>query len=90
METIKNIEELLKQITYIGPAEPARLASRAMVLLADLRAYAERLEKRVAAQQAKIDALMLEHCPDEMTPEQIEEWGRHQRPVTVPERTTKG
>ena len=29
--------------------------------------------------QAKIDALMLEYCPDEMTPEQVSEWGRHQR-----------
>lgn len=28
--------------------------------------------------QAKIDALMLEHCPDEMTPEQIAEWAKHQ------------
>jgi hypothetical protein len=32
--------------------------------------------------QAKIDALMLEYCPDEMTPEQIDEWERHQRPVS--------
>lgn len=31
--------------------------------------------------QARIDALMLEHCPDEMTPEQIAEWERHQVPV---------
>lgn len=29
-------------------------------------------------QQAAIDRLMLEYCPDEMTPEQIAEWGRHQ------------
>ncbi len=30
--------------------------------------------------QAKIDALMFEYCPDEMTPEQIAEWGRNQAP----------
>ncbi len=29
--------------------------------------------------QARIDALMLEYCPDEMTPEQVENWGKHQR-----------
>ena len=29
--------------------------------------------------QAKIDSLMLEHCPDEMTPEQLENWERHQK-----------
>ena len=32
--------------------------------------------------QAKIDALMLEYCPEDMTPEQVEEWGRHQRAAT--------
>ena len=28
--------------------------------------------------QAKIDALMLEYCPDEMTEEQMDNWGKHQ------------
>lgn len=40
-------------------------------------AYREKL----GAKQAKIDWLMLEFCPDEMTPAQIEEWGRHQKPA---------
>ncbi len=42
--------------------------------LGDLARYAKHL-------QARIDALMLEYCPDEMTPEQIAEWERHQRAV---------
>ena len=33
------------------------------------------------AAQAKIDALMLEYCPDEITPEQLDEWARHQKPA---------
>lgn len=33
--------------------------------------------------QAKIDALMLEYCPDEMTTEQIENWKRHQKAATL-------
>jgi hypothetical protein len=37
---------------------------------------------RIDAMQAKIDALMLEFCPEDMTPEQIAEWGAHQRPVS--------
>lgn len=47
------------------------------------RAGAEvlRLHTENQARQAKIDALMLEYCPDEMTPEQLEEWGRHQSAV---------
>ena len=32
------------------------------------------------ALQCKIDNLMLEYCPDEMTKEQIENWGKHQVP----------
>ena len=32
-------------------------------------------------QQAKIDRLMLEYCPDEMTDEQVKEWGRNQCPT---------
>lgn len=40
---------------------------------------ARQLERELAAAQAKIDALMLEHCPDEMTPEQVANWGKHQR-----------
>ena len=28
--------------------------------------------------QAKIDALMFEYCPDEMTEEQIDNWANHQ------------
>ena len=31
--------------------------------------------------QAKIDSLMFEYCPDEMTKEQKEEWGRNQMPA---------
>jgi hypothetical protein len=34
---------------------------------------------QIDAQQEKIDALMLEYCPDEMTHEQIDEWEKHQK-----------
>jgi hypothetical protein len=36
------------------------------------------LRKQVESQQAKIDELMLEYCPDDMTTEQIENWGNNQ------------
>ena len=35
-------------------------------------------EKVVGAMQAKIDALMLEYCPTEMTHNQIKNWENHQ------------
>ena len=31
--------------------------------------------------EAKIDELMLEYCPDEMTEEQYENWAKHQVPT---------
>lgn len=37
--------------------------------------------KELGALQAKIDDLMLEYCPKDMTPEQIENWKQHQRVV---------
>jgi len=38
----------------------------------------EELMTQCAFRQAKIDELMLEYCPDEMTQEQIKEWEEHQ------------
>ena len=34
--------------------------------------------KQIEDLQAKIDLLMLEYCPDEMTKELIEDWEKHQ------------
>lgn len=34
--------------------------------------------KQIEALQARIDELMLEYCPDEMTQEQTQKWAKHQ------------
>lgn len=44
----------------------------------------EMLIERDAAKQARIDALMFEFCPDEMTDELRNEWARHQGRVENP------
>jgi hypothetical protein len=44
----------------------------------------ESLEDKIASMQARIDALMLEHCEDDMTTEQVKEWERNQTRVVVP------
>ena len=41
---------------------------------------AEEYKAIAESNQAKIDELMLEYCPDEMTAEQLEEWAKHQQP----------
>lgn len=38
-------------------------------------------QKRLQALQAKVDSLMLEFCPEEMTPEQGVDWAAHQVPA---------
>ena len=38
--------------------------------------------RECGAKQAQIDRLMLEYCPDEMTPEQVAEWAANQQPVS--------
>jgi uncharacterized protein involved in exopolysaccharide biosynthesis len=50
------------------------------IAIANLRLI-DHLKQQLAAAQARIDELMLEYCPDEMTAEQVEEWGNHQRAV---------
>lgn len=45
------------------------------------RGWEER-NRVVMALQAKLDAVMLEYCPDEMTEAQKAEWARHQQPVS--------
>lgn len=45
------------------------------------------LSKRNCALQAKIDSLMLEFCPEEMSQEQIERWAENQAVSTY---ATKG
>lgn len=67
---------------WISPAHlRMEICDAAMLYIQAPEQAREALEKKCDALQAKIDALMLEYCPDEMTPEQIEEWGKHQRPV---------
>ena len=58
-------------------------ASRVVAQMSWVEASKEvaRLERELLAKQALIDRLMLEYCPDEMTPEQLTEWAKHQRPA---------
>jgi len=43
-----------------------------------LKSFTEQLALHADALQAKIDRLMFEYCPDEMTPEQIKKWEESQ------------
>lgn len=46
-----------------------------------MQGFAEVAARKADALQARIDELMLEHCPEEMTEAQKENWARHQQPV---------
>ena len=69
------------------PAPCPRWTLGDIVTLDACRQYGDaRAAHAVAPLHALIDALMLEYCPDEMPPEQVEEWARHQKvsDVVVP------
>lgn len=70
--------EIARHLRQLAPHQREREAAR---LLRDALEGLQGLARYAQHQQARIDALMLEYCPDEMTPEQIAEWERHQRPV---------
>lgn len=40
------------------------------------------LKRQNAGLQAKLDAVMLEYCPEEMTAAQTARWARHQKPAS--------
>lgn len=46
-----------------------------------LRRRIARDKIKIQSMQAKIDALMLEFCPDEMTAKQKDNWAKHQVPA---------
>lgn len=58
------------------PADPERDAD--LVIFAAAKEIAS-LRGELAAKQARIDELMQEYCPEEMTPDQLDTWARHQQ-----------
>ena len=54
----------------------------AEAMLGVWKAAAEYAARFADEKQAKIDALMLEFCQEEMTEAQKENWAKHQRPVS--------
>lgn len=69
------IERYLRQLApHQKEREGPQLLRDAVTAMDGMAKYSQHL-------QAKIDSLMLEYCPDEMTPEQIAEWGRYQQAV---------
>lgn len=76
-------------MTRTAAATVARAVERVEAEIVQYRRKNERLrdelndaKRTIKSMQAKIDSLMLEYCPEEMAPAQIEEWGRHQEPDT--------
>lgn len=43
------------------------------------------LKRQLGSKQAKIDELMWEYCPNDMTPEQIQVYADNQRVDTMPD-----
>ena len=74
----------IERMRQVWNAAREELEQQLAALNAHQIAYEAQAERELAAAQARIDELMLEYCPDEMTEEQLEEWSKHQRAVKVP------
>ena len=61
-----------------GSGQWLNYATRLEAYCAKLKVEGEQTRARLAEAEAKIDRLMLEYCPDEMTPEQMAAWEKHQ------------
>lgn len=70
----------MKHITEIIPDDIPEWMQDAI----DAGQFFRLCKEKAENQQAKIDALMLEYCEDEMTVEQVANWMKHQ--VTPPEK----
>ena len=88
MDRISNDELKKKRITdrrlaAINPMRPLYeyLARELLLFLKAEREHTNKLQARNNGLQAQIDMLMLEYCPEEMTPEQKETWAKHQVPA---------
>jgi seryl-tRNA synthetase len=91
--TIADLQQQKKSLKEERDAWKARSERR----VADLREAVERYEKQLASlkeqnamlavqgqeAQSKIDWLMLEYCPEEMTDAQVANWAKHQQAVQV-------
>jgi len=77
------MNELAKQETDNGSAVALPLSNAWLgeydIAVVLLKKVVNDLRQENGALQAKIDRLMLEYCPDEMTEEQRENWGLDQR-----------
>lgn len=79
---VGNLAEMAREV-----ADKLKTAQSAKQRSVDDTARIAALQQAVAAKQAHIDRLMLEYCPQDMTPLQIEEWKKHQRAATPEEET---
>lgn len=82
-DVVAELRELLN--SSAGNYRIRLMAGNAADQIEALRRSVDNLMKTVDAKQAKIDALMQEFCPGEMSAEQRQRWEDHQVPVSAVE-----
>jgi nicotinate-nucleotide pyrophosphorylase len=80
---MSDIKNLLEAVRAYAVTLPVNNDARNILAIATI---AENFEQENQRLQAKIDSLMLEHCPEDMTKEQVDRWAKKQAkaiPYTV-------
>jgi hypothetical protein len=72
----KSYIEIIKLYSEPIPTELSAMMNH----IKELESAVLKLTMDVEFEQCRVDALMLEYCPDDMTEEQKENWTKHQRP----------
>lgn len=63
--------------------EQDKMIKENFVMMDDMLNNMKDMTKLIHRQQARIDLLMMEYCPDEMTPAQLANWAAHQETVSL-------
>lgn len=74
-----DIKLMIDQLTHLESIDDS-VTDAAITMLEAMGNELAQCQKELASKQAKIDSLMLEYCPDEMTEAQFSKWGECQMP----------
>lgn len=82
---ISNYPSCIKKLSYQSESEKLinKLWFPVFAATANIEDIIKDFRKENEYLQSKIDELMLEYCPDEMTEEQLNNWKKHQKIVEL-------
>lgn len=79
-DIINTVEATCEDIFYYGK-DVAEDHNKFMEYRSAMCSLCDKVQQRLEYMQSQIDTLMLEHCPDGMSKEQLDNWAKNQKVV---------